>query len=684
MPDAEVPRSDVVAARLARKIGPLFGVIWEQSPFGCTWVCDFAAITLAEIARGAPYPRRDVQAAMDAHAAAGQEGAVDGAPVATAPRWQSAGRAVWTFRRGPTPTAIAHATLNKFGPDTKAAVFLTGANRLMQNVTAAVASVCSHLAECQASPELRLAAWAGLVLEAFRGQPALVAGAIQARAIQRALTEPWGPNLALAAPGESARCELGWESGPPDGDRAYGADSPQTPTRFALIDHTLPLLALPLPVDDSPLISRADLLDDIASRWCRRLLHIGRPGRGIAWVADVAPGHRSVQTYVRIGSAVAPFVAEVLSAFSIAEAPDPPVDPARISFLPAAVDLARMPRLAQRSHLVCAHVLANYLRFRDDLLQAQPQVRAVTRDMTGLAAAIASQCLGADDPASMLLAGYAAYCRAWDLYRTGCQDLAERGRAAAALAGQLDGLTRAWRSGRIDPGTASYLLEVGAMALERLDPPADLADRWRDAMVARSVDPVSDLRDPMALPPSQRYHLQNYAAFLASQAANATDLRRALAAQRACVATREQVARAELAEYEAKLTSTRTSRQAAARAVGLLIDSLGEHDTQERAGLIAEGLGHARAVLSNPMARAMLGGDDGDPEVVRMALAILPVLVAASDAGELGSDAALLADADRLLRAAAACAARIGPALPSADRAALADLDRRLRQLAPI
>ena len=53
IPDVEVPRSDIVAARVARKVGPLFGIVWEQGPFGCTWVCDFGAITLAEIARGA-------------------------------------------------------------------------------------------------------------------------------------------------------------------------------------------------------------------------------------------------------------------------------------------------------------------------------------------------------------------------------------------------------------------------------------------------------------------------------------------------------------------------------------------------------------------------------------------------------------------------------------------------------
>lgn len=95
-------------------------------------------------------------------------------------------------RRAPTPGAITHATLNRYGPDTKAAVVLTGANRQLREVTTAIASVCRSLADQDAAPEIRLAVWAGLVLEGFRGQQALVAAAVQAWEIQRALTTPMG------------------------------------------------------------------------------------------------------------------------------------------------------------------------------------------------------------------------------------------------------------------------------------------------------------------------------------------------------------------------------------------------------------------------------------------------------------------------------------------------------------
>ena len=137
----------------------------------------------------------------------------------------------------PTPGAITHATLNRYGPDTKAAVVLTGANRLLRDVTAAIASVCRSMADQGTAPEIRLAVWAGLVLEAFRGQPALVAAAVQAREIQRALTTPWGEYLWLRGLAASARCEFGAAGiADRDADDAAAADSPHRPTRFELID----------------------------------------------------------------------------------------------------------------------------------------------------------------------------------------------------------------------------------------------------------------------------------------------------------------------------------------------------------------------------------------------------------------------------------------------------------------
>ena len=236
------------------------------------------------------------------------------------------------------------------------------------------------------------------------------------------------------------------------------------------------------------------------------------------------------------------------------------------------------------------------------------------------------------------------------------------------------------------------------MALDRLRV-AGLGDRlaqlWQTAMLARGIDPETDLDDPLALPASQQYHLQNYAAFLAATAESVADLRRALAAQRACVRVRDQVTHGELAVYRAKFTSARTSRQAAAAIAGRLLralDAAGGNGTAtaEYRDVLAEGVTHARAAIENPTTAALLGGasaglpaDDVDgPEVTWLALAVLPVIVTAWEGQRAGGDGtdvlvddALLAAADALL--AAAAGGGLGPALPEADQAVLADLRRR-------
>jgi hypothetical protein len=686
MPDAEVPRSDVVAVRIARKLGPLFGVVWEQNPFGCTWVSDFATITLAEIARGAPYPTRDIQSSMDGQAT--QEDPALGprpAPGDMGEAWQPAGRAVWTFRRAPTRAAIAHATLNRYGPDTKAAVVLVGTNRLLQDVTAAVASVCQHLDKCDASLEVRLAVWAGLVLEAFRGQPALVAAAIQARAIQRALTTPWGEHLWLPGLHGSARCEFG-AVGRETGSPAQSVHDTLTPTQFALVDATLPLLGLPLPVDEGPLLSHRELLDDIASRWCRRLLQIGHPGRGITWVSERVPGHRSVQSYVRVGSAIAPFVAEVFSMLGIADRPGRTIDTRQLTRLLTGTDYEQLAGPARRAHLVSAHTLVNYLRFHDNLLRAQPGVRAETRAFIQCAAAQAAERLSPDDPTALLLASYAAYCTAWDLSRDTTADASLRSAAAAHLARALNRVSQAWLSGSLDPGTASYLLEIGAMALDAMDQSAgdaDLSGLWQDAMRARGVDPDRVLDGSLSLPDAQCYHLQNYAAFLASRATGPAALRRALTAQRACVRVRDLVTQGELADYEAKFTSARTSRQAAAAIVGRLLEVTSPAESTDYRNLLAEGVAHARAAIVNPTTRPMLGHDQAAFDVVRLALAVLPALTAAREwerhapSDDPLVDEALRDGAEELLSAATSAAALLGNSLSAKDRKALDDVARR-------
>src|SRR5436190_12668864 len=114
VPDIPENRAEVAAARLARKVGPLFGVPWPDGPFGGrTWISDYARITLSEIARGAPLPTREQAARLTRPD--------DGA-------WTMVDRIGVAGSHAVLPNEIANATLNRFGPDTRAAVVLTAVN----------------------------------------------------------------------------------------------------------------------------------------------------------------------------------------------------------------------------------------------------------------------------------------------------------------------------------------------------------------------------------------------------------------------------------------------------------------------------------------------------------------------------------------------------------------------------
>jgi hypothetical protein len=139
----------------------------------------------------------------------------------------------------------------------------------------------------------------------------------------------------------------------------------------------------------------------------------------------------------------------------------------------------------------------------------------------------------------------------------------------------------------------------------------------------------------------------------------------------------------ELADYEAKFTSARTSRQTAAAIVGKLLELSDRGEGTDYRDLLCEGVTHARAAIENPTARAMLAGDHAGLDLVRLAVAVLPTVTAAREWEQqpTGSDPLvgedLLQAADRLLSAATDAATRLGQAVRAQDRDALADLVRR-------
>jgi hypothetical protein len=633
VPPTEVSRSDMVEARVARKVAALFGVPTAGS-FGRSWVCDYAALSLAELGRGAPYPTRDEQARLDGTR-----------PTTGPPEWHWAGRAVWTLRRGPVPGMLSNATLNRFGPDTKAGAVLTGANRLLRGPTDAVAAVSRHLAAGDTDAQLRLAVWAGLVLEVYRGQPALVVAAVQARLVQRSLLARWGDHLdAHGLASTSAPSELD----PRVPAEATSTDGRWRPTSFDLIDATLPLLGLSTAasteVNAGAPAMTDDALDDLATAWCQRLLALGRTGRGLVWLTEGPDGDRRAHAYVRVGAAVAPFVAEVLGERE-------PTGPVRLPALPDADAFAAMSVLEGRAHLLAAHVVANYLRYRDDLLQCQPGLRAATRRLVADAVDRCTALPEANDPVWVQLRAYASYLDLWDHLRsTPHPDDPSPADLVARLTASQDDTIAAWRAGRVDPGAASYLIEIGAVALRRAtlaDPEGDAeaheaADRyWSAILAARGLDPDADLAaDVDSLVGSQRFHLHHYADHLAGTGRRA-DLERAMTIQEACAAVRSDVALGEPARFAAKHTSARTAHELAADIARRLAEAVPARERAARGRALDAAVRHARAVLTDPTMERLLLRPGGGAAATWAGRSVALALLAALDTGP---DACLGAD----------------------------------------
>lgn len=605
IPDVEVRRSEIIPTRLARKVAPLFGVVWEQNTFSRTWVCDYGALTLAEIARGAPFPSREEQIALDAAAE----------PGAT---WQHSGRAIWTPRREPTPTALSNASINRYGPDTKAAAVLTGVNMLLRDATDAIDNVCRHMHATGVAAGIRCAVWAGLVLEAYRAQPALVTAGIQARAVQRSLKFPWRSVVDAHSVTDAARCEVN-----------FGVEHVEAhqPHRLDLIDATLPSLNLPMaPSSHDATTSSSDVLEAIADRWVQRLLQVGRPGRGIVWLTDRPPGHREVQVYLRVGSVVAPFVAELQHLWDEEE-------PGRL-YRPAE-DLDDSAPTVRRAQLIAVHIAVNYLRFRDDLLQGPYNLRRETRATVAAAARQAHVLLGPDDPVMTTLGAYASYLTLTDLNRA--QPPQDRAAVAAAAQEVLDHqrlVVDAWREKRLDPGTVAYLLEIMNVEVNRavntLDDPRKagdaLAENWRHHFAARGIDPDGDLD---LLTDAHQYHLNNFTAYL-STLGDPWQLRRAYQLQRLVAGIRERVAEAEPAGYVAKYTSSRIAHEVAARIAAALLDSAGPAEAAE---VLEAALSHVEGVLANPTIERLLLQPDAEAPIVWTALSVLPLMAVAARSG---------------------------------------------------
>lgn len=515
VPDMPEARSEIVPARLARKVAPLFGVPWPAGPFGRqTWVCDYNKITLSEIARGAPLPSR---------------GQGSWAKSAVTCGWAVVDRIGVSAAGATLPNVIPNATLNRFGPDTKAAVLLTAANRLLEPVTAAVRTALGALAAASGGPlprRARTTAWAALVIEVFRTQPALVAAAIRARTVQRELLVDW--HLPLAGAGASValtRCEV---SGPePDEPR----NPASCPRELDLVDGTVALLDVAEP-------------DEVADRLLRELIAIGtRRSSSHLWLSERIPDQLVVEALIPPTELVNRFVGQVAPLLDD-ESDDEPVLPR----VPADVELDGAPLLVRRSVLLAVLAVLRDLRF--DTEQRERTRGVVVPALEGLAG-LAGRVLGPDDPAGALIrcrvADMVVHTRRHDIRHGLAGPLAELMSAVERCVTLLD-------DGVLDRGAAAEAISSANVEINivrrtnatragsGLPAPAELdawlRSTWAAFRRAVEIDPVAGAPEPAPgaagtaaaqdpwLPVG--HHLHNYASYLATHPNDDADLRAAV------------------------------------------------------------------------------------------------------------------------------------------------------------
>lgn len=636
VPEVPAARSEVVPARLAQNVAPLFGVPWPDGPFGQrTWVSDFSRITLSEVARGAPLPTRTQTREH---------------PPESETTWQLVDRIAIAGRRSSLPHEIANATLNRFGPDTRAAVLLTAANRLLTPVTTAIDEALGLLTTADGRPlplELGLAAWAGLVLETFRSQPALVAAAIRARAIQRELVDPW--NLPLVEPAGRVpltRCEIG------SSEQPMATDRPRT---LDVADRTMDRLGDPLDdalrepsdavTDEDPFGIRPaerDRRANLVSLLLRNLLVLGTADDAShLWLSERSPDMLVVEALVPPTGLINRFVRQAV--------PTPQRSP-QLPVVPSAAAVAGLSPLGRRAVFLA---LLTVLR----QVQHSPQQRDSTRpDVLATLAEIAvrvRETLPADDPMAAL-----ARCRVADMtVQTLRPDATQDLRAPLAeLRAALRTVQRLGRAGVIDRGAAAEAISSGNVELNAVrwfnalvpgsglpDPgelDAELRESWRCYHEMLQIKPDAVGRDTER---TVGFHLQNYAAFL-SRSADPADLDEAVRLFAEVVIP----ARTSFHERTESFRPLRNALQVASRATTRLAEAALERGHRTSAEHYARlGLGWIRRALAGDEARALLAVPT--ERTVRLALLAAPALLVAVEVGGVGATAADLQTADRLL-----------------------------------
>lgn len=179
MPAPVIASRGLMELRIARKVAALCGIAGgedssDDAGRGRAWLSDYRMLTTTELTIGGPVRQpSDAERSCDG-GVFDRDGRrfrhVDGDDVDFMP--------------------IPNVTLRDYGPDTKAALVLTGVNKVLERVADAVTDALADIREQVDSPILLVAVGQCLLQEVFAAQPILLLHGIQASLIQRALMLP--------------------------------------------------------------------------------------------------------------------------------------------------------------------------------------------------------------------------------------------------------------------------------------------------------------------------------------------------------------------------------------------------------------------------------------------------------------------------------------------------------------
>ena len=437
-------RSADIQSSLARNVAVLFGVDVPQNPTGLTWVSDYNKVTIGEIGRGAPSPaREDVYPAIKGPGtyivgravATGQD---KNGPIATQARLRvgPALHRTSPAESRPLPVVrlpeyksldeISRATIQRYGPETKAALVLSGAQTVFSSLEPVMEDVLDVLGTSAdgfpLADSIRVVAWATLVAEAYRCQPALFVAAVQARGIQRAALSGWMPDTSHLRSSHSTRTEF------PDSPSDVASDpielalrrsgvedyvSLDQPDSLGILDRIMAEHVRPDILGDQAETgvgerSNALLQADLVNRWCTYLTQSA--DRGCAWVCeDTEWRQRWVEAYRSTLQPLATFAAEAVALMPTvipygADMGDPERqrftrdDPRHLQRMlprvPALPEIVRLPSRSQRAVVDTAMALLRVLRH---LFPYKDFLDQTLHHMVDLSA-LADRLFGSQDP----------------------------------------------------------------------------------------------------------------------------------------------------------------------------------------------------------------------------------------------------------------------------------------------